>query len=232
MPRSRPIELTELMDQPEVNPTDLAQALRFIRKVNRYLGGTRAVLCHLQQWEPLWPHDRPIRVLDVATGSGDIPQAIVAWARHIGRRIDVVGLDLHPTTLGIARRWVGSDPDIQLVQGDALALPLEDRSVDIATCSMFLHHLDGLQALQVLREMLRISRHGVIVNDLLRHTWAKVAIRLLTVFSSPIDRHDARVSVAKGWIRKEIERWPAAVGAPWLQYHAHAFARFTLAGHR
>ncbi len=273
---SRPVAVTELMDQPNVDPAQLAQALAFIRKVNRFLGGTRAVLGHLQRWEPSWPRvyiadmnsgatttdlrgracspqitatncvavaphpatnipstaQQPIRILDVATGSADIPQAIMSWARRIGRPMQVIGLDLHPTTLQIARQWVGNDPEIQLIQGDALALPLEDNAVDIATCSMFLHHLDEPQALQVIREMLRVSRHGIIVNDLLRSTWAKVAIHLLTVFSSPIDKHDARVSVAKGWLREEVKKWPTAVGAPWFNFLGLAFARFTVAGRK
>lgn len=223
-------ELTELMDQPQVDPAQLGQALAFIRKVNRYLGGTRAVLGHLQRWEPHWPCDRAIRILDVATGSADIPQAIVGWAGRRGRRVGVVGLDLHPATLELARKWVGDNADISLVRGDALALPFAAQSFDIATCSMFLHHLAEEQAVQVIREMLRVSRDGIIVNDLLRSRWAKVAIHLLTVFSSPIDKHDARVSVAKGWQRREVQRWATAAGAAWLRYRTHPFARFTLAG--
>jgi ubiquinone/menaquinone biosynthesis C-methylase UbiE len=225
-------QLTELMDEPNVDPAELAQALLFIRKVNRFLGGTSAVMGHLKKWEGTWPRDRVIRILDVATGSGDIPQAIVKWARATGRRVNVVGLDLHPATLNIARQWVGDDPDITFLQADALAMPVADGAFDVVTCSMFLHHLNEEQALQAIGEMLRVSRGGVIVNDLCRSRWAKAAIYLLTLFASKIDRHDARVSVAKGWVRNEVEKWPAVVGAEWLKYHGHAFSRFTLAGQK
>ncbi len=84
----------------------------------------------------------------------------------------------------------------------------------------------------VLREMLRVSRRGVIVNDLLRSHWARLGTQLITLFAAPIEKHDGVVSIDKAWTRDEVEQWKITAGAPWLTYHWHIAARFTLAGER
>ena len=229
----RPIHLREWMDEPDVDIRSLARILRFIRRVNRYLGGTRAVLLHLQDWSRQWlPQDGPIVIADVATGSADIPEAILRWADAHGQRIQLVALDIHAATLAYAGAWTRQRPELQLVRGNALRLPLANGSVDYAICSMFTHHLDDAAVLTALRELLRVSRRGVIVNDLLRWSSARIWVWLMTVLASGVNRHDARTSVAKGFTLAEVRRWPAAVSAPWLRCRVHPLARFTLAGER
>jgi len=222
------------MDDPAVDPAHLAYALRMIRGVNRHLGGTSAVLGHLRKWSSRWPEGRPITILDIATGSADIPEAICDWAASTGKDVRIIALDIHTKTLSIAREWtVGRRAlPITFLRADALALPLADASVDYAVNSMFLHHLDDGAALACVGEMLRVARRGVIVNDLLRSIPAKIFIHLLTIPAGPIDKHDARVSVAKAWTRREVVGWSRDHDAPWLRYHRHLFSRFTLAGER
>ena len=231
MKSGRPTHLREYMDDPNVTRQDLLRELGYIRWVNHSLGGTRVVVDHLKDWASagLLPTG-PITILDVATGSADIPKAVLNWAKNIGRRVQIVGVDLHPITLDIAREWTSGTEYLSFIRADALRLPLADNSVDIATCSMFLHHLSDEDALAVLREMLRVSRSGLIVNDLVRTTWARAAIYVLTLFSDPLSRHDARLSVAKGWTVQETLAWRDSLKAPWLDCHLHRFARFTLAG--
>jgi len=235
----RAAHLHELMDEPGVDRAELASALRFIRGVNRWLGGTAVVLRHLNAWSARWdrsPNASPIRILDIATGSGDIPQAILKWAQRRHISVDLIGLDLHATTLAIAREWstqpIPPGSSLTYLQGDALRLPFADASIDYVLTSMFFHHLSNDQVLAALREMLRVARRGIIINDLLRSRWALAGISALTLFASRIDRHDARVSVRKAWIRNEVEAWAAAIHAPWLGYHSHLFSRFTLVGER
>ncbi len=230
----RDAALTELMDDPAVDPAQLATSLRFIRRVNRWLGGASAVLAHLRRWSRRWPPGQPITLLDVATGSADIPIAIQQWAKPRGHHLRILGLDLHETTLALARAHVTTShaDGISLVRGDALALPLADASVDYALCSMFFHHLPDELVPRALAEMVRVARRGVIVNDLLRGSFARVGIHLLTLCADPVDKHDARVSVKKAWSRPEVEAWARALHAPWLRYQKHWASRFTLAGEK
>ena len=233
MPSQRPVHLVEKMDDPAVSPADLADSLRFIRWVNRNLGGSAAVLNHLQAWANGWPSgEQTICMLDVATGSADVPMAVLAWAAGTGRTLQIIGLDNHAQTLAIAQAWGSAAAGVKLVRGDAFRLPLADGAVDYAFTGMFLHHLTEAQALAVLREMLRVSRRGIIVSDLLRGPLYQAAVGLMTLFARPMVRHDARLSVKKGWRRREVSAWPGKLNAPWLRVHIHWAGRFTLAGER
>jgi len=230
--KSRRTDLVELMDDPHVDAAQLAVSLRFIRRVNKYLGGTRAILSHLKPWSRRW--SGPVSIVDIATGSADIPLAITRWAARHNKPVHITAIDIHQTTLAHAADFLRANhaQNITLLRTSAFDLPFADRSVDYATTSMFLHHLADDQALAVIREMLRISRRGIIINDLLRSPQAYVGICLATLLADHIDKHDARVSVKKAWSRPEVKRWPAQLNAPWLRYHYHFPARFTLAGER
>lgn len=233
MPTQRPTHLVEDMDQPDVGVDDLRATLKFIRWVNGAMGATRAVGRQLDRFArgANWS-GHEIIVADIATGSGDIPEAVCRWARKRNLRVRVLGFDIHEGTLAFAQRWTTTGEPIQYVRADAFALPLADQSVDVALCGLFLHHLTEPQALLVLGEMVRVSRGGVMVNDLLRRRWAMWSIRALTLFSRKSVAHDSVVSVKKGWLPEEAGAWPAAIGAPWLKYSPRAFSHFTLSGMR
>jgi SAM-dependent methyltransferase len=87
-------------------------------------------------------------VLDVACGTGIVARTVADVQRGQGR---VVGLDLNPAMLDVARRL---RPDIEWRQGDAASLPFPDGSFDVALCQMaFMFFPDRRQAL---REMARV----------------------------------------------------------------------------
>ena len=77
--------------------------LRFIRRVNSMLGYTRATLKHVEAFSRDWKPGERITFLDVATGSADIPRAIVRWGQRRGFDLRVTALDLHATTSRAAR---------------------------------------------------------------------------------------------------------------------------------
>lgn len=224
----------EWMDAADADPNDLRRSLAFIRRINRLLGYTRSTLHHLTRFSRNWRPGETIRILDLATGSADIPLAILRWAQR--RRFDVriVGLDLHAATAREAAGAAGGidPPHLRIVRGDAPRLPLADGSVDYALSAMFLHHLDEADAVRVLREMSRVARRGIIVADLLRHRRAYAWISLLTLFAGPMVRHDARASVAQAFNREEVLRLAGAAGLGFARYHRHFGHRFVLAGER
>ena len=229
----RPVHLREFMDETDIAARDLRSNLRFIRWVNRRLGGTRAVLDYLRAWSVRWPQTaEPIRIVDVATGSADIPEAILAWSARQPRKVEIIALDIHAGTLAIARSWCRARPEMAFIQADALQLPFADGSVDYAISSMFLHHLADAQAAAVVAQLVRISRRGVIVNDLLRDPHALLWVKIMTLFASRTIKYDARLSIRKGWTLPEAMAWATSARAPWLTCREHLFARLTLAGER
>jgi ubiquinone/menaquinone biosynthesis C-methylase UbiE len=221
------------MDAPDADPALVRQSLRFLRRVNRLLGYTRSTLDQLERFSRSWGRDEPIRILDVATGSADLPLAILGWADRRGYRdLRTVGIDLHATTAAAAALAQSPDPRIRIVRGNALRLPFADGSFDYATTSLFLHHLDDDDVVTVLREMSRVARRGIIAGDLIRRKRAYAWIKLFTLFANPIVKNDGPASVAQAFTRDEILSLRDRAGASFAEYFEHAGHRFVLAGEK
>jgi SAM-dependent methyltransferase len=222
----------ERMDAADVDPRELSRSLADLRGVNRWLGGTRVVLHHLARL--VARHPRPeYRVLDVATGSADIPLAVAAWGRRRGVRIRVVATDAHPATLAEARARVAADPDVTAEPADALALPFEDGAFDFALCSTALHHFDTRdECVRVLRELHRVARLGGVVNDLRRSRAALLGAHLLAATfwrNHPITRYDGPLSVRRAFTPAELRELADAAGLRGATAHAHVPWRVALA---
>lgn len=205
MPLARTYKL-ELLDQIDRQaPVDALRGnLRDIRRANRWFGGTRAVVTALAPLLRTQDATVPLSILDVATGSADIPIALAGWAKREGNAVRIVATDLQPDVLTVASEAVG-ETGIVIEQADALNLPYPDDSFDIVTLSLALHHFEPDDAIRVLREMGRVARRMMVVNDLER-SWAGYAGawlfgRLLT--SNLMTRNDAPLSVRRAYTRPE-----------------------------
>jgi hypothetical protein len=217
----------ELMDDPSVDPDLLRKSLAYIRAINRFLGYTRATLSHLDRFARAWPRGKTLTILDVATGSADVPAAVLKLADR--RRLDVriVALDLGDRVIREAARLV-PDPRVTFVRADATRLPFDNASFDYAMTSMFLHHLDDDQIVSVFRELDRVSRHGLLAADLVRKPLAVFWIRLFSCAANPIVRHDAVVSVRQAFREAEITALASQARLRNLRYFAHFGHRFVL----
>ncbi len=221
----------ERMDEPDADPRELARSLADLRGVNRWLGGTRVVLHHLARLVARHPR-REYRVLDVATGSADIPLHVVDWGRRRGLRIRVVATDAHAATLAEARARVAADPDVTAEPADALALPYADGEFDFVLCSTALHHFNTEEeCVRVLRELDRAARLGGIVNDLHRSRAALLGARVLaaTVWRThPITRNDGPLSVRRAFTPADLRSLAAAAGLRGAEVFAHIPFRVAL----
>ncbi|WP_290540574.1 bifunctional demethylmenaquinone methyltransferase/2-methoxy-6-polyprenyl-1,4-benzoquinol methylase UbiE [Alistipes sp.] len=100
---------------------------------------------------------KPGRILDVATGTGDLA---IAMARRI-RDVQVLGVDLSEQMLAVARRKIearGLDGRIVLDRGDAEHLAVADASVDVATVAFGVRNFGDLET--GLRELARTIKPG------------------------------------------------------------------------
>lgn len=196
----------ELLDSASHDPNELAANFRDIKRVNHLLGGTSAILRHLPLLLETLPAGKPVTILDLATGCGDIPLAITRWARKNGVRVQIVASDYAEDVLALAKEETAHDPDINVARYDARAVELPDASFDIVLCSLSLHHFDSGEAVQILREMNRLSRNGFILNDLRRrklgYATAWIAAHLTT--RNRLTRNDAPLSVRRAYTPDEL----------------------------
>jgi ubiquinone/menaquinone biosynthesis C-methylase UbiE len=199
-------EAEELLDRAGHDPAELAANLRDIRIVNRLAGGVATVLCHLPGLLSQLPRGRPVEILDLATGCGDIPLSLVAWAQRQGRPLHLTVTDRSPEILAEARRTLGGVPGVTFSVCDARAVPMPERSFDVVLCSLALHHFAPEEAVQVLREMDRLSRTGFIVNDIRRSLPGFLAAWSASRFATRnrLTRHDMPLSVLRAYTPDEL----------------------------
>ena len=191
----------ELLDGPLDDPVALAGNLRDLRRINRWLGGASLSTAAI---EALAAHRAQLTLLDVGTGGGDIPVALLDWAQRRDRRLSVVGIDSRPEIIAQAVRAHladATDARLELQIGDGRSLPYPDRSFDVAHSSLVLHHLDPAGAVELLREMGRVARLGVVVNDLHRGRLAWLGAWLMShlLTGNRYTRHDAPMSVRRAY---------------------------------
>ena len=208
---------------------ELAQSLGHVASVNRWLGGVSAVTRYVK---PLIEERGSVHLLDVATGSADIPLRIARWARQHGHRVRITASDVHPQMLELARQRCRAYPEISIETADALQLPYAHDAFDATILSLALHHFDERQQLRVLREMIRVTSGVILVNDLER-TWLNyLGARLLAATwwrRNRLTRHDGPLSVRRSFTRAELEEIGRRAGLTG-RVERHFFQRIVLVG--
>jgi hypothetical protein len=204
-PLARDADAVEMMDRP-ASFDDIAGCLDTIGRFNGLFGGRRLTLRHVRDLLAALPSDKPVTVLDVGAGAADIPMALVRWARGSGRRIRVFALDRDGATLKYARGYAAAYPEITLIQGDALALPVRPGSVDLVISAMTLHHLRPEEATRYLAGMDAAARLGWVMNDLVRSRAAHRVVWVLTrlLSRSAMARHDGPLSILRSYTPAEV----------------------------
>ncbi len=194
-------DAVELLDGPLDDMAALVGNLRDLRRINRWLSG---VGLSRDAVEALAPGRSALTVLDVGTGGADIPLALLRAADRGGRPMTVVGLDSRPEVLVaavLANPEIASTSRLDLHLGDGQSLPYADRSFDITHASLVLHHMEPDEADALLREMGRVARLGVIVNDLHRGRIAWLGAWLMghLLTGNRYTRNDAPLSVRRSY---------------------------------
>jgi SAM-dependent methyltransferase len=194
----------EIMDQPGLDPVAHAAALRGLTRLN-WLSNSAALLWpairDLARGEPA----RELQVLDVATGAADVPLRLARRAQRAGLRVTFAACDASPTALDHARRRAAeAGVRLRLIPLDVLSDPLPD-GFDVMTCSLFLHHLDDEQAVDLLRRMAAAARL-VLVNDLVRGRLNRLLVSLAShlVTRSPVVHADGPRSAAAAFTVAEM----------------------------
>jgi ubiquinone/menaquinone biosynthesis C-methylase UbiE len=188
--------VTELLDDDLGTAREIAGALADLRHINAWFGGTETTVVLLRDVARAID-GRKLSVLEVGAGTGEAPLLAQKALAREGVALDVTLLDRlasHLPANGAAS-----------VVGDALRLPFNDDAFDVVSCSLFAHHFapDALRLLA--SEALRVCRHAVLINDLIRSRMHLALVYLgLPLFRSRITRHDAPASVRQAYTVDEM----------------------------
>lgn len=210
IPRARQ---SELMDDPALPAPDHMQALDALARINLLSLTSAQVVRAIHRIHAVrrayrskaWSVGRPLEVVDVACGGGDVTAAVARrLSRHLSTTRDgtpavrMTGLDKSPRAVARAERHSQARIGGALVSFDVHDILADEcPPCDIAMVSLFLHHLDDDDAVRVLASLARAARVGVVVSDLLRTmTGLALAVIGTTVISrSRVARVDGPISV-------------------------------------
>jgi len=220
----------ELMDQPGLSENEHGSALAGLRRVN-WWSRSSSIL-----WPPILKlartiDQRPLQILDIASGGGDVGLDIALRAKHAGISVEVDGCDISPYAVKHAAELAQRMhlDQVHFYERDILQEPSE-KKYDVVMCSLFLHHLDEEQSGQLLNIMSNLTRHLMLVNDLRRtrtgYWLAWAGCRLLT--RSPIVHTDGPLSVAGAFTMNEVAELAEQSGLSGFQLTRHWPQRWLL----
>ena len=214
----------EIMDRPQPVSAELKRDLQHIRRLNRWFGSHRLILRFMRRW--LKPGAR-VRLVDLATGSGDIPRLIIDFARKIGATLEIDAVDQQAATLEIASSLSAGYPEICYRHANILEWNCAE-AYDIALCNLALHHFSDEDAVTILRRCRELSRRFILVSDLRGGSLLRAGVSLLTatVFRERMTRHDARLSAVRAFSFPEMH--DLALRAGWKHF---AHKKFAVARH-
>jgi 2-polyprenyl-3-methyl-5-hydroxy-6-metoxy-1,4-benzoquinol methylase len=221
------------MDQPGLDAGEHANALLGLARINR-LSRSDAILWPAIERLARASQGRPIRVLDVASGGGDVPIALAKRARRAGLTVEIEGCDVSPEAVRYAHRQAEENGLVlRFFELDALKEPIP-AGYDVITCSLFLHHLDEADACSFLRKAADATGRLVLINDLKRgpvgYLLAWWGCHVLS--RSPVVWHDGPVSVAGAFTLAEVRLIAASAGLTGVSLTSHWPRRFLLSWSR
>ncbi len=214
-------DASEYLDGGLSDRATLLGNLRDLRRVNAIFGGAelslRAMRGLIEQDTPLDPTGLgTLRVLDVGTGAADIPARMLR-DRGPWSAIHVTAVDSRPEIIEAAlllEPSLARDANLSMAVADGRTLPYPDAAFDVAHASLVLHHLEPGDAIAFLRELRRIARIGIVVNDLQRSRlgWLGARLILHVLSRNRFTIHDGPLSVRRAYTRPEARALLAEAG--------------------
>jgi 2-polyprenyl-3-methyl-5-hydroxy-6-metoxy-1,4-benzoquinol methylase len=197
----------EFLDSKDCDPQLAYSSYRFMKWVNRFGGGTKAVKNYLATEISRNGDSRPVRILDIGSGTCDIPLAILKWARKRRQEIEFTCLETNETALKFASE------NIERSGFDAIELKRQSifefdcrQSFDYAIGSMFFHHCRDEQILDLIEKLRSYMLKSLLINDLRRDLTSYASCRVLACSFSKGLRHDVLLSIRKGFKSEELSR--------------------------
>jgi SAM-dependent methyltransferase len=207
-------ERTELMDTERVGFEEFRACLYDLGRVNRLTLAYRPTLAFLDRLLANGrPRERPIELVDVGSGYGDMLRRIAAWGRRRGVALSLTGVDLNPWSRKAAAEATPQGHAINWVTADAFTYA-PSRPIDVIVSSLFTHHLPDRLVARFLGWMEANARLGWFVNDLHRHPLPYHFFRHFAKLARfhRFVQHDGPVSIARAFAASDWQRLLAEAG--------------------
>ena len=212
----------EHLDTGNYTKEEYEDCISELQFVNRWLGDAHSLKATLLR-EVEIQSLTSFSILDVGAGSGELLRVAATWARQTNRRMSGVGLELNERMAESILEGSAGFDEISSVRGDALDLPFADAQFDYVMCSLFTHHFENEQVVQILREMSRVAKRRIFVIDLHRHPVPYFLYTTLgkLVLHNRLVRHDGALSILRSFKSDELLALAQRAGLRdiWIERH-------------
>ena len=194
----------EFLDSDDGTPEEISGSLSDLWFINRAFGGVSTAHNLILRVARATSVSR-MSLLEVASGFGNVPKALVT-------RTHSDGIDLKISLLDRARSHLNGSG--RSVVGDAIELPFANDSFDIVSSTLFVHHLMPNDVRKFMAESLRVCRRAVLINDVIRSPLHLALVYAgLPLYRSRLTRHDAPASVRQAYTVEEMRALLASTPA-------------------
>lgn len=203
----------EIMDDFFSQGEVVDQTLREIHQINAYLGGDQLSLNGVKKLISKFSQPK-YKVVDLGCGGGDTLKLFARWARKKNVDVELTGIDANAYIIDYAQKNCKKYRNIDLISENVMGDEFRDRSFDIAHASLFMHHFQEEEIIELLAQLYDQVRIGIVINDLHRH-WVSYLFtkHLITQWSkSEMVKYDSVVSVERSFVREELEKYLRLAG--------------------
>jgi 2-polyprenyl-3-methyl-5-hydroxy-6-metoxy-1,4-benzoquinol methylase len=199
--------LSEIIDDTTLSGHELIKTLEDVARVNRWFGGEKTLISGIQPLLERHQFSRPVEIVDLGCGSGDLPRAIVRWCRKRNISVSVTAVDLNSFFIRYAESQSKDFPEIRFETINVFSEDFRRKKFDIVVMSLFLHHFDNQKAEELLKNSYDQCRLAVVVNDLHRRPLAYYFFKYFTLAmgATAITRHDGLVSILRGFSKRDLK---------------------------
>ncbi len=197
----------ELMDDFSIGGDLLRDTLDKLEKINRWLGGNKVTVNGLKALLKNHPKEQKITIVDIGCGHGDILRDVAKFGRKEGYKFKLIGVDANSAAIDYANELSMEYPELSFKTQDIFSKDFKSETFDVVIATLFLHHFKEPELISFLKNTLKQTQIGIVVNDLHRHTLAYYLFLLLSIFiSNKMIIEDGLTSVLRGFKRDDLEK--------------------------
>lgn len=194
----------ELLDRDNIPFADIVENMQELNFINTWLGGHSITLSGFRKFID---KQKSISVCEIGCGGGDNLNAIYKYCKKKKIVAKPEGIDINPDCIAFAKKNSGIE-NVKFIVSDYRLVDFKEQKPDIIFSSLFCHHFNDDELVEMLQWMKQNATIGFFINDLHRHPLAYNFIKTATkLFSkSYLVKNDAPLSVLRGFHKNEWER--------------------------
>lgn len=199
----------EIMDDFDLELSQVESIYKDLDRVNRLLGGNKVSLHGIKQLLENKPREQLYQVIDIGCGNGAMLRRIADYAQSQGWSLELTGVDANPVAIELARQQSAAYPNIAYKCLDVRSKEFEQLQADIFLCTLTLHHFKDETIIGLMHTFMRSARVGVVINDLQR---SKMAYHLFRMFAAvfiknPIAVKDGLISILRSFKKEDLQSY-------------------------